>query len=303
MQVEVAKSAGFCFGVKRSIDLIEKTLAAKKPVFLLSQPIHNPVVIEGLKQQGAKVIESLSEVPDGATVVIRAHGEIPETFEKAREKKLDIIDCACPFVTMVQKKAKELAEEKYVVIIVGEKNHPEVLGIKGNNKAAIVVENAAEAEALFQGKEQFFSVSKLLEMNDSKVVESLYATLVNKVGVVSQTTQTDENFSSIVTVLAGKAREVRAFNTICNATHARQPAAAELAEQADVMVVIGGKNSGNTLRLFEISKKACEKTHWVETAAELKKEWFSNAKKAGITAGASTPPKSIEEVKQFIEKL
>lgn len=303
MEVEVAKSAGFCFGVKRSIDLIEKAIQQKGNVFLLKWPIHNPVVVEKLKGLGAGVVESLGQVPDNSIVVFRAHGEIPENFEKAREKNLELVDCTCPFVAMVQKKARELKEEGYVVVIVGERDHPEVLGIVGDHKQAIVVENEGEARALFEGKEQFFGVNELSSLNEKDVVEKLYASLVNKVGIVSQTTQTDENFSSVVAVLSGKSRETRAFNTICSATHARQPAATELAKNVDVMVVVGGKTSGNTRRLFEISKKHCKKNFWVETASELKKEWFAGASKAGIAAGASTPPESIEEVRTFIDKL
>lgn len=303
MQVEIAKSAGFCFGVERSISQIEKALKEKKKVFLLKQPIHNPVVLEHLQTQGAKIANSVEEIPEKSIMVIRAHGEVPETFEKARAKKLEIIDCTCPFVAMVQKKAKELEKDGYQVIIVGEKGHAEVLAIKGNTKNAIIAESPEEARKLFNGKEQLFETKELASLKEKESVEKLYASLLNKVGIVSQTTQTDENFSGIVSVLSEKAREVRAFNTICSATHSRQPAAEQLAKEVDAMVVVGGKNSGNTQRLFEISQKNCKNAFWIETAKELKKEWFQGMKKAGITAGASTPKESILEAKEFIEKL
>ncbi len=304
MKAEVAKAAGFCFGVKRSLDLAQKAVDGKKKVYLLKEPIHNPVAIKMLLDKGAKLVKEIDDVPDGSTVVIRAHGEVPCTYEKAVEKGLEIIDCTCPFVAMVQKKAKQLEEEEYQVVIVGEKDHAEVLGIKGNTKKGIVIQDMEEAEELFRGREQYMSNAELSgEKTESGIVEKLYASIVNKVGVVAQTTQTDQNFSEIVSVLAKRARETRAFNTICSATHVRQPAAVELAKKSGVMIVIGGKNSGNTKRLYELCGKHCAETHWIETAEELDKKWFEGKKKAGITAGASTPQQSIDEAKKWVESL
>ncbi len=317
MKIELARAAGFCFGVKRSVKLAHETLD-KGPAYLYGMPVHNQRVVEGVIQHGGKLVEdnpyaaskisrfthlnSMDEIPDKSTVLMRAHGVTVQAVEKAKEKGLNIVDTTCPFVTMVHKTAKVLYDEKYNVIIVGEHGHPEVEGIKSYAPNAQVVENAEEASKLFPRKTQYFTNDELMkEKTDEAIVEKLHYPVVTKIGIVSQTTQSNDNVQAVAMAVMGKAREVRIYNTICNAMHEMQPGAVELAMRVPCMIVIGGRNSGNTKRQAEICAQYT-KTHWIESAAELKPEWFHNVNHVGIGAGASTPDEDIEEVIAWIKK-
>ena len=318
MKIEVARAAGFCFGVKRSVKLAHETLD-KGPAYLYGMPVHNQRVVEGVIKHGGKLVEdnpyaaskiskfthlnSMEDIPDNSTVLMRAHGVTVQAMAKAKEKGLNIVDTTCPFVTMVHKQAKQLFDDKYQVVIIGEHGHPEVEGIKSYAPNALVVETIAEAKGLFQKKTQYYTNDELMkEKTDEGIVEKLHYPTVPKLGVVSQTTQSNDHVQAIVNELMGKAREVRVFNTICNAMHEMQPGAVGLATKVDTMVVIGGKNSGNTKRQAELCSKYTT-THWVEFAGELKEEWFTNSKYVGIGAGASTPDEDIDEVINWIAKF
>lgn len=317
MKIEIARAAGFCFGVKRSVKLATETLA-KGPAYLYGMPVHNQRVVQNIIDKGGKLVEdnpyaaskitrfshlsSMDDIPEHSTVLMRAHGITVQAMQKAKDKELNIVDTTCPFVTMVHKQAKQLFDEKYQVIIVGEHGHPEVEGIKSYAPTAIVVETPEEASKLFVKKTQYYTNDELMkEKTDEAIVEKLHYPTLTKIGIVSQTTQSNDNVQAITHALLGKAREVRVYNTICNAMHEMQPGAVGLAMKVPVMIVIGGRNSGNAKRQAELCA-AHTKTHWIESAAELKAEWFVNVPHVGIGAGASTPDEDIDEVVHWIEK-
>jgi len=267
----LAEHAGFCFGVKRALNLLEGALNQKKPIYTLGPLIHNPQVVEYFKKRGVKVVENLSQInKQNAVIVFRTHGVSPEIFSEARERGLSIIDATCPFVKRVQKKARQLLRQGYQVIIVGDPLHPEVQAINSwcENKAKIV--------------------------NNQADLNNLH--FCDKLGVVSQTTTNKDIWAKIVEDLKQKFPEAKTFNTICNATSQRQKAAKELASAVDLMIVIGGYNSSNTRKLAELCENVGTKTYHIEEAKELDPAWLKKAKNVGITAGASTPDWIIKEV-------
>ncbi|KUK83179.1 MAG: Uncharacterized protein XD97_0245, partial [Pelotomaculum thermopropionicum] len=277
MEVRVAAKAGFCFGVKRAMEMALDTVLKKEgPIFSLGLLIHNPQAVEYLAKKGIKEINDLDEINEG-TLIIRSHGVGPGSLHIARDKGLDIVDATCPFVRRAQVLASDLISEGYQVVVVGDRKHPEVQGIIGWTAGkAIVVENAEEAVFIDQYR---------------------------KIGVVAQTTQPLENFEAVIKVISERNKEVRACNTICSATSERQQAASELARQVDAMVVVGGKNSANTRKLFSLCSKSGTPTFLVETAGELNQAWFQGVKVVGLTAGASTPDWIIEEVKSRMSEF
>ncbi len=317
MKIEIARAAGFCFGVKRSVKIAHETLD-KGDAYLYGMPVHNQRVVQKIIEHGGKLVEDnpyaaskisrfshlnkMEEIPDNSTVLMRAHGVTVQAIAKAKEKNLNIVDTTCPFVTMVHKTAKVLFDEKYQVIIVGEHGHPEVDGIKSYAPNAIVVENAEEASKLFPRKTQYYTNDELMKAkSDAEIVEKLHYPVLTKIGIVSQTTQSNDNVQAVAMAVMGKAREVRVYNTICNAMHEMQPGAVTLSTQVPLMLVIGGRNSGNTKRQAELCAQQTT-THWIESAAELKPEWFTNIAHVGIGAGASTPDEDIEDVISWIQK-
>ena len=275
MEIKIAKPSGFCFGVKRSIDMVEKAIKeGKKNIQIFGPIVHNPQQIKALEEKGVKIVNTIDEIQPG-TLFIRAHGISPQVYEELKKKDVEIIDATCPFVSVEQNYAKKLYEEGYQVIIIGEKNHPEALGAQGYAPGSLIIGSVEEARNLKE---------------------------VPKIGAVVQTTLEPEEVSKIVAELYHKAKEVRVYNTICQSTKMRQPAAKQLAQEVDLMIVVGGKNSGNTRRLAEVSSRI-KTTYHIETAAELKKEWFEGIKKVGISAGASTPDFIIDEVVAAINKI
>lgn len=277
VEIVKAKNAGYCYGVERALKLVEESLKnLKKPFYSLGPLIHNPQVVKELEEKGIKAIKSLNSVSSG-TVIIRSHGVKPQIMQEARVKKLDVIDATCPFVRKAQLVANQLKKEGYTVVIVGEKTHPEVEGIlayAGSN--AVVVESSREIS-----KKKFGDISR--------------------VGVVVQTTQSLEKLKKVVAKLLTFTLELKVFNTICNATRKRQDSARKLAQQMDLVIVIGGKNSANTTRLFQICQKINPSSYHIESPDEIQKSWFKSVKKVGITAGASTPKYLITEVEKKIQ--
>ncbi len=272
MKIRIAENAGFCYGVKRAIKIADEALEKNKLIYSLGPIIHNPQVVNEYEKKGLKVIEHIEEAK--GAILVRSHGIPPLIYKQISEKELKCIDATCPFVKEAQDYAKQLYEEGYFVVIIGDKNHPEV-------QAHIAYAN-----------------HKALVINSIQEAKNIEAT---KIGVISQTTQSVDNFVSIVSELVKKAKEIRIFNTICDATEKRQESAKELAKKSDLMIVIGGKNSANTRKLYEICLNFCKKVYHVETKEELKKEWFENVENVGITAGASTPNWLIEDVIKAIE--
>jgi len=270
MEIILSKEAGFCFGVKRALELTLKTLANEKGhVYTMGPLIHNPQAVEDLKNKGVLVAESLDEIKSGV-VVLRSHGVPPKLYQQILDTGLTIVDAVCPNVKLVQKLVAQSKQNGYTVVVVGEKNHPEVMSVPGIVEGeTLVIENIEQAAGL---------------------------PWVKRLGVVAQTTQTCEHFRKIISVLLHRTFELRTYHTICEAAEKRQQNSLDIAKQVNMMLVIGGKNSANTSRLAQVCAMSGCTTHHIETAAEIQSEWLKGIEKIGITAGASTPPWIIDEV-------
>lgn len=281
MEVIRARLLGFCMGVKRAVEAAEAALKENacggKAVFTLGPLIHNDAVMQALKERGAEILDASSaeKAGSGTTVVIRAHGTTPEIAEQLAKNGAQIIDATCPRVHLSQKRAAEWAQKGFMVIIAGDKNHGEVMSISGYaGSHAVVVENAGEAEN---------------------------AEFPEKSILIAQTTFSPAEFERIAQVLRRRNSGIRIFNSICPATMERQNALRELEGKADGILVIGGKNSANTRRLFETASSICKKAALIETASEIPPEFFA-MERVGITAGASTPDFIIDEAEAFLKE-
>ncbi len=277
--IKLAKFAGFCYGVKRAVETVKKLKADNpdKNIYILGELIHNTQVIQELDEMGIKTIEELPEKGDGICV-IRSHGASPEVFDSIKNAGFEIVDLTCLDVKKVQQQAIELAKEGYFLVIVGKSEHPEVVAIKAN--AELWSDNVVVASTPEKLEEYRESIKKH-----------------KKVGVVVQTTQRVDNLKSIVDYLIPISKELHIANTICSSTSMRQKEAKELAQESDLMIVVGSKKSANTTHLAEILKDSCKTIH-IEKDSELMnyKELIENARDIGITAGASTPQSVIEKV-------
>jgi 4-hydroxy-3-methylbut-2-enyl diphosphate reductase len=275
MKLKLAKKAGFCFGVKRAIDItFDLAKESKKGVYTYGPLIHNPQVVDELKRKGIAAINEL-ESSDINTLIIRTHGVSPEVYEKTSEMGYNLIDLTCPFVKKAQNYAKILRDENYQVLIIGNEDHPEVKGLIG------------------------FAGDNVMVVKDAASLPKLN----NKVGLIVQTTQRFDTFREVVLEVISRAREVKIYNTICDFTAQRVKETRELACMVDVMVVVGGKNSSNTNQLVKLSHSVCNNVYHIETQDELEKEWFHNVKNVGVTGGASTPHWIIEEVVKKIRDI
>jgi ribosomal protein S1/(E)-4-hydroxy-3-methyl-but-2-enyl pyrophosphate reductase len=271
LQVVLAKNAGFCFGVKRALQFAEDAAKQFGRVYSIGPLIHNPQEVKRLAEKGIVGVDDLNQV-EGNYAIIRSHGVKPEVFTLAKEKNISLIDATCPFVKRAQSFAKDLSEQGYSVVVVGDKNHPEVEGIVGwSNNSAVVVENPMEA---------------------------ITVPLGDKVGVIAQTTQSDQNFQQVVDVLKKRKENLIVYNTICHATAERQESALALAKEVDLVLVVGGLNSANTKKLARITSEAGTPTYHIEEVNDIDFSWFKGKKKVGVTAGASTPDWIIKEVLQ-----
>ncbi len=269
MEIMLADKAGFCFGVKRAINTAFKT-AAKGNVYCLGPLIHNPQEVERLRRAGVRTVEDFSSLKPGDHLIIRSHGVPPRVVAQARDQGLVIIDLTCPFVSKAQRDAESLHAEKYQVVVIGEKKHPEVqsiLGYAGDN--AVVIETVNDVEGL---------------------------KLEPRLGVVAQTTQSYGNFSEIVLTLLRLSKELKVFNTICSSTKERQDSARALAGQVDLMLVVGGRNSANTSRLVSVCAQEGKPTYHIEVADEIQPAWLEGIARVGVTAGASTPDWVLADV-------
>ena len=275
MKVKVAAKAGFCFGVKRALDMAERTVETSSAVSL-GPLIHNQQVVKRLAERGIRVVNALEEVLAEQALIIRSHGVGPSVYQGAENKGIQVVDATCPFVQKAQRLAAESAQMGQQVIVMGDKLHPEVQGILGwAGNHAIPIQTLEEAKVL-----PFYP----------------------QLAVLAQTTQLAESFEGIVEELKLHTDDLTVHNTICNATAERQKAARELAQTVDVMVVVGGRNSANTQKLASICAELT-KTYLIETAEELEVDWFNEATSAGLTAGASTPDWIIEEVYQKMSEM
>ncbi len=270
MNVTVAPCAGFCFGVKRALKLaFDAAHEGNGPMVTLGPIIHNPQVVARLEDEGLRVVDDLSDI-DSGTLVVRSHGLPRTVLSAASDRGVEIVDATCPFVKMAQDRAAQLEKEGYTVVVLGEQDHPEVLSITGSlSSDATVVTGPNDLGG---------------------------RPLADRVGVVCQTTQPIERLKAVVARLLETAQEVKVFNTICNATSERQVNALKLAEAVDVMLIVGGRNSANTRRLWELCREADSDAYHIETADELEPGWFEGKKEVGVTGGASTPQWIIDEV-------
>ncbi len=287
-KVTLAKTAGFCFGVRRAVEMVYTEADKGKKVVTLGSIIHNDQVVSDLEKRGVSVIEESVLSDDsvdltGVTVVIRSHGVAKSVYEKLRQKKCEIVDSTCPFVKKIHDIVQERAGEGYDIVIVGSREHPEVQGTlgwcrPGGTVTGTVVETEEEMEAFRPSNSE------------------------KKVCVVAQTTFNYKKFKDLVEIISKKGYDIIAVNTICNATAERQQEASELAAQSDAMIVIGGKNSSNSRKLFEISKNQCENTYFIQTLEDLDTSCIESSASLGITAGASTPKNIIQEVLTACQK-
>jgi 4-hydroxy-3-methylbut-2-enyl diphosphate reductase len=277
MKLFVAQSAGFCFGVKRAMEMaLEAVKKYPKDLYTLGPLIHNPQAVTFLEQLGVKTKNQIENIPKG-TVIFRSHGVSLRNLRKAKEKKLHIIDATCPIVKKAQFFAKFLYRHGYTVLIIGDPHHPEVEAIQSYIKDRVEV------------------------VEDVELVRRLGPW--EKLGIIAQTTQSFNLFKEIVTISLEKAKEVRVFNTICHATTIRQKEAVEIAKKVECMIVIGGYNSGNTQRLAAICREIQPHTYHIETAQGLNPRWLTKRERIGLTAGASTPLWIIQEVEERIQYL
>lgn len=277
MKVTVAKSAGFCFGVKRAVEQVYEQIednTAHKKIYTYGPIIHNEQVVRDIEEKGVKVLssfEELKELRDGI-VIIRAHGAAKEVFDVIQSQGLTVVDATCPFVKKIYKIVQEEQKKGKHIVITGDASHPEVQGIRGWCQEDVTI-IADEKEA------QEFTLKE------------------NKpVCIVSQTTFNYNKFKYLVEIISKKGYDISVLDTICNATHQRQAEAKEIASVVDAMIVIGGKNSSNTQKLYEICKRECNNTYYIQTLDDLDLSNLKEDSYVGITAGASTPNNIIEEV-------
>ena len=280
MKVKLAKTAGFCFGVKRAVETVYEEIGKEQnaAIYTYGPIIHNEEVVKDLKQKGVQVLQEekdLDALMEG-TVIIRSHGVEKRIYEKMQEKQLKIVDATCPFVKKIHDIVSKESREGRHIVIIGNDEHPEVQGIKGWVEGPVtVIQTEADAEAFFPYENR-------------------------TVCIVSQTTFNYNKFKELVEILQKKSYDIIVLNTICGATKERQTEAKSIAESVDAMIVIGDKRSSNTQKLFEICQKACEDTYYIQTLDDLNMNQLRSVETVGITAGASTPNNIIEEVQNNV---
>ena len=281
MEITVEKSAGFCFGVQRAVDSVYKELEENSgKIYTFGPIIHNEQVVEDLNKKGIEVIdtvEQLKEIKEG-TVVIRSHGVAKEIYDVLEQQKLKMVDATCPFVKKIHNIVLDESNNGKTIIIIGNDNHPEVEGIKGWVNGEVIV------------------------INKEEQIEKLSLPEQTKACIVSQTTFNHNKFKYLVEIIRKKGYDITVVNTICNATHVRQVEARKISSKVDGMIVIGGKNSSNTQKLYDICRNECENTFYVQTVKDLNLHELKSLKSIGITAGASTPKNIIEEVRTECQK-
>ncbi len=276
MQILLAENRGFCPGVRKAIELAEQALQVHKKVFSLGEIIHNRYVVDKLRKMGLEIVNSVDEIAKGGVVLIRSHGASPEIFERAQKRNLTIIDATCVLVKRAQNIVRQLDNEGYQLVMVGNKNHPEVKGIIGYANNVIVIQNEDDIAKL--GK-------------------------LKKIGLVSQTTLDRKRFAKIASLIIEQGfQEIRIINTLCEQAVGRQRAAAELAKKVDVMFVLGGKHSSNTTELANISRNCGTKTFHIEDFSQFTPDMITQSCIIGITAGASTPENIVQEFVEGLQK-
>ena len=281
MEIVLAKEMGFCWGVRRAISIMEKAASERGQIISLGPIVHNPQVVAALAERGVQVTTSIDGV-SGKAVAIAAHGVGPKVLEEAKAKGLEIIDTTCPIVTRSQRWAKKMAENGFTVIVYGDADHREVKGVLS------------------------WAQGKGIALTEEGV-HSLPQGLLSRVAIIPQTTQSPARFAAFMNRLLrerlAEISELQVVNTLCNVTAGQQAAARELAQEVELMLVIGGHNSANSRHLAEVCHEVGVETHHIETAAELEEGWLTGRERVGITAGASTPDWAVDEVVQRVREL
>ena len=279
MEILLARDMGFCWGVRRAIDIMEKAADEKGAIISLGPIVHNPQVVRELEERGVRTAGELSD-GDSLPVAITAHGVAPEVLEDVRSRGNEVIDTTCPIVTRSQRWAKKMAEAGFTLVIFGDPNHREVKGV--------LAWAGVNAIAIRDG-------------------DPLPAELPSRLAVISQTTQSPERFAEFVSRLmqehVSRIGELRVINTLCDVTSSQQAAARELAQEVDLVLVVGGRSSANTRHLLDVCKEEGSVAHHVEGPEELKAEWLKGCKRVGVTAGASTPDSAVEAVVRQVQRL
>ena len=276
MKIFLAKDAGYCFGVRDAVNLAYDTAKNHGDVYMLGTIVHNERVIDDLSKAGAKVVDSIDDVPKDKPLLFRAHGTSPELWDKAKKNNLKLIDGTCPLVTEIHHEIKRLDEEGRKIIIIGDHGHDEVIAIAAQVERSIIIANVEEAKKLRKMK---------------------------RAGVVSQSTQMIENVQEIMSVLMEKVFDLRFVNTICFPTRRNHEQIKELSLHCDVMIVIGSYTSANSKRLTQLALERNKRTYQVTASDELDESWFDNCETVGISAGASTPDETINEVVTRIKEI
>jgi len=277
VKITIAKNAGFCFGVKRAIDIALESAKQEKPVYMLGDIVHNENVVKTIEDAGIKKTKTIPK-ENKSNLLIRAHGSAQKTLDTARKSRLNVIDATCPMVKEIHKIVIDMDKKGYKILVIGDHKHDEVQGIIGQiPRKAIVLENAEDIKA--------------------KITRKL-----PKAAVVVQSTQNLEKALKMQNILKDRVEDLKFFNTICAPTRMKQEEIKSLAQENDRVIVIGSKTSANTKRLYEIAKSINPRSYWVNSTADIQSEWLRKAKSIGITAGASTPDKTIEEIKDYIQE-
>ncbi len=276
MKIIVAQDAGYCFGVRDAVKMAFDTAAEYGEVFMLGDIVHNETVVDDLGKVGVRVVTTIDEVPEDKPVLFRAHGTVNAIWEEARKKNRSIKDATCPLVRDIHKEVKELSSAGYRIFIIGDHGHDEVIGIASQVEGATIIATPGEAEKIGKFK---------------------------KAGVVSQSTQTIENVQAIINILMTKIYDLRFINTICFPTKRNQEQIKELAETADIVIIIGSFTSANSKRLTQLALERNDRSYQVSGPQDLDPTWFTNIDTVGISAGASTPDSIIGAVTRKIEKI
>lgn len=283
MRISVGKLAGFCGGVTNSVNKSYKLLDEYDNLYCLGELVHNQQVVDELKNKGIKFVDSLDEVPEESRVIIRAHGVPVSIYEEAKNRKLELFDLTCPKVLAIHDLAKRLVNEGNYVVLVAKKDHPEAIG---------TISFCGEYSTIVESFEDVDNLRSLFD--DSKL---------DKLAIICQTTFSVKKFKDICDEISKVIDNVEVYDTICNATSMRQQETEELSCSVDAMIIIGGANSSNTKKLYEIAKNNNDNTFIVQTVDELKDKDFSKYEHIGVMAGASTPKRSIDEVIEYLEDV
>ena len=271
MEIIIARNTGFCYGVRRALQIARSTRRRRLGrVLTLGQIIHNARVVSDLQKQDILAVENPDRI-SGGTVIIRSHGVAPEVYRALKKRRLEVIDATCPIVKRIQQLVSDLARRGNEIIIVGDPEHPEIKGLLGHSRGrGKIVENEDQARRLPVKKKR---------------------------AVLAQSTQDLFLFGRVVAALLERTKELTVHNTICQSTQTRQRSTSDLAKRVDILFIVGGKNSSNTRKLYELSKRVQPNTHFIESADQIKSRLLRGAKTIGISGGASTPPEAIEEAK------